>query len=75
MTSTLKRGDRVTWNSEAGRVSGTIVRVHTKNFSVNGYTHHATADTPQYEIKSSKTEHVAFHKASALTKLRAARKS
>ena len=70
MKSTLKTGDRVSWNSEAGRVSGTIVRVHTKNFSVNGYTHHATTAEPQYEIKSNKTEHVAFHKASALTKLR-----
>lgn len=74
MTSTLKRGDRVSWNSEAGRVSGTIVRVHTENFLVNGYTHHATAEQPQYEIKSSKTEHVAFHKASALRKLRSRKK-
>ena len=27
------------------------------------------ADDPQYEIKSSKTDHIAFHKGSALTKL------
>lgn len=65
----FKIGDRVSWNSEAGRVSGTIVRVHSRNFAVNGYTHHARADAPQYEIKSSKTEHIAFHKGSALTKL------
>ena len=66
----FKIGDRVSWNSEAGRVSGTIIRVHESNFEVNGYTHHASAEEPQYEIKSSKTEHIAFHKASALTKLR-----
>jgi hypothetical protein len=66
----FKIGDRVSWNSEAGRVGGTIVRVHTRDFDVQGYTHHASADAPQYEIKSSKTEHVAFHKGSALTKLR-----
>jgi hypothetical protein len=65
----LKVGDRVSWNSEAGRVSGTIVRVHPSDFDVGGYTHHASADAPQYEIKSSKTEHVAFHKGAALTKL------
>jgi hypothetical protein len=59
----------VSWNSEAGRVSGTIVRVRTRNFKVKGYTHHASADAPQYEIKSSKTDHVAFHKGSALTRL------
>lgn len=66
----FKIGDRVGWNSEAGRVGGTIIRVHTSDFKVKGYTRHASADAPQYEIKSSKTEHVAFHKGSALTKLR-----
>jgi len=44
--------------------------VHKREFVVNGYTHHATAEAPQYEIKSSKTEQIAFHKGSALTKLR-----
>ena len=70
MKNKFKTGDHVSWNSEAGRVSGTIVRIHTRNFEVNGYTRHASAEAPQYEIKSSKTEHVAFHKGSALTKLR-----
>ena len=70
MKDKFKIGDHVSWNSEAGRVSGTIVRVHTRNFDVNGYTHHASAEAPQYEIKSSKTGHVAFHKGSALTRLR-----
>lgn len=70
MANRFKVGDRVGWNSEAGRVSGTITRVHAREFDVNGYTHHATVDAPQYEIKSSKTEHVAFHTSSALTKLR-----
>jgi hypothetical protein len=66
----FKAGDHVSWNSEAGRVRGTIVRAHTHDFAVNGYTHHASSDAPQYEIKSSKTDHVAFHKGSALTKIR-----
>lgn len=70
MTRSFKVGDHVSWNSEAGRVSGTVTRVHTRDFAVNGYTHHASVDAPQYEIKSSKTDHVAFHKGSALTKLR-----
>ena len=70
MTKSFKVGDHVSWASEAGRVSGAITRVHTRNFDVNGYTHHASADQPQYEIKSSKTEHIAFHRGSALTKLR-----
>ena len=66
----FKIGDHVSWNSEAGRVSGTIVRVHASDFEVKGYTHHASAEAPQYGIKSTKTEHIAFHKGSALTKVR-----
>lgn len=62
-------GDIVSWNSEAGKVSGTIIKVHTKDFDYKGYIHHATEDDPQYEIKSSKTDHIAAHKGSALTKL------
>jgi hypothetical protein len=66
MTNKFAIGDHVSWNSEAGRVSGTIVRVHTRDFDVNGYTHHASADDPQYEIKSAKTDHIAFHKGAVL---------
>jgi hypothetical protein len=35
-----------------------------------GYTVHASADEPQYEIKSDKTDHIAMHKGSALRRLR-----
>jgi hypothetical protein len=69
MTERFKVGDRVAWNSEAGHVGGTIIRVHTKDFDYKGHTHRATAESPQYEIKSSKTDHIAAHKGSALTKL------
>jgi DUF2945 family protein len=70
MTKAFKVGDRVSWNSEAGRVSGTIIRVHMRDVEHKGYTHHANPDVPQYEVKSAKTDHIAFHKGSALTKLR-----
>jgi len=63
---TFKVGDHVSWNSEAGRVSGRIVRVHTKDVDYKGYTHHASKDEPQYAIKSDKTDHVALHKGRAL---------
>ena len=66
----LKRGDHVSWNSEAGRVRGRITRVVTKPIEFKGYTVHATRDEPQYEIRSDTTDHVAMHKRSALTKLR-----
>jgi hypothetical protein len=59
-------GDDVIWNSEAGRVSGTIVKVHTQDVDYKGYTHHASEDDPQNEIRSDKTDHVAMHKGAAL---------
>lgn len=68
MKHTFKIGDHVTWNSEAGHVSGKIIKIHISNFDYKGYTHHATKDDPQYEIKSDKTDHVAVHKGSALSK-------
>ena len=63
-------GDHVSWNSEAGRVTGRIVRVHRKDVNYKGYVHHASADDPQYEIKSDKTDHVALHKGQVLRRLR-----
>jgi len=68
MAHPFKIGDHVKWNSEAGMVSGTIVKIHEKDFNYKGYTHHATSDDPQYEIKSSKTDHIAVHKGKGLTK-------
>ena len=68
MAKTFKVGDHVTWNSEAGHVSGKIIKIHKNDVEYKGYTHHATADDPQYEIESDKTEHVAMHKGSALKK-------
>jgi len=66
MAHSFKIGDNVTWNSEAGFVSGTIIKIHSKDFNFKGYTHHASKDDPQYEIKSNKTSHIAAHKGSAL---------
>ena len=66
MAERFRVGDRVSWNSEAGRVSGTIIRVHTRDVDYKGHTHHASPETPQYEIKSSKTDHIAMHLGAAL---------
>ncbi|CAM3001326.1 MULTISPECIES: DUF2945 domain-containing protein [Dermacoccus] len=67
MSTRFSKGDHVTWNSEAGHVSGTITTVHTSDFEYKGRTRHASQDEPQYEIKSDKTDHVAAHKESALS--------
>lgn len=69
MPKRFKVGDHVSWNSEAGRVSGTIIKVCTADFDYKGHTHRATRDEPQYEIRSHKSDHIAAHKGSALRKL------
>jgi hypothetical protein len=68
-TKRFRRGDHVSWNSEAGRVRGRITRVIMTRITFKGYTVHASKDEPQYEIKSDKTDHIAMHKGSALRKL------
>lgn len=45
----FKIGNRIGWNSEAGRVSGTIVNVVTSPIEFKGYKVHASEDEPQYE--------------------------
>lgn len=40
-TRHFKVGDHVRWSSEAGRVSGTITRVHTRDFEWKGYHRHS----------------------------------
>ncbi|HEX5354267.1 MAG TPA: DUF2945 domain-containing protein [Rhodanobacteraceae bacterium] len=62
-------GDQVKWNSEAGHVSGVIIKVHTRDFDYKGHTHRASVDDPQYEIKSDKTDHIAAHRGAVLRKL------
>jgi Hypervirulence associated proteins TUDOR domain len=69
MVKTFEVGDHVSWNSEAGRVSGRVVRVHTKDVNYKGYMHRASVDDPQYEIRSDKTDHIALHKGRALRHL------
>lgn len=69
MRKEFKVGDHVAWNSEAGRVRGTIVKEVTSAIAFKGYTVHASKDEPQYLIKSDTTDHLAMHKGSALRKL------
>ncbi len=67
---TFKIGDYVSWNSEAGRVRGTIIKKLNRNTKFKGYTRHATPENPQYMIQSNKTDHIAVHKATALRRLK-----
>ena len=66
MEDKFKVGDKVFWNSESGKASGAIIKIHYEPFKVHGYTRHATKVNPQYAIKSLISDHIAHHFASAL---------
>ena len=68
-------GDHVEWNSEAGKVRGTIKKKVLSVITFKTYIVHASKEEPQYLIKSDKTDHLAMHKGSALTKINANRRS
>lgn len=51
--------DKVRWNSEAGIVSGNIIKIHNSDFDFKSFTHHATLDNQQYVIKSNKVNLIA----------------
>ena len=69
MPHDFKVGDHVEWNSEAGRVRGTIEKKITSEITFKGYTVHASKEEPRYLIVSDKTGHQAMHKGSALEKV------
>ena len=70
MRKGFRVGDRVEWNSEAGRVRGTIKKKVTSAIKFKTYTVRASKEEPQYLIKSDKTDHLAMHKGAALRKIR-----
>jgi hypothetical protein len=69
MAHDFKVGDHVAWNSEAGRVRGTIRKKITSEITFKRYKVHASNEEPQYLIESDKTDHLAMHKGSALKKI------
>ena len=69
MTHRSKVGDHVAWNSEAGRVRGTITKKVTSAIKFKTYTVRASKEEPQYLIKSDTTDHLAMHKGTALKKI------
>ena len=69
MIHNFKVGNHVEWNSEAGRVRGTIKKRITSAIKFKTYTVRASKGEPQYLIKSDKTDHSAMHKRAALKKI------
>jgi hypothetical protein len=70
MATDFNRGEYVEWNSEAGRVRGTVQWKVISEITFKGYRRHASKEKLQYIITSDKTDHLAIHKGSAFKKVR-----
>ncbi|MBJ6123217.1 DUF2945 domain-containing protein [Sphingomonas mollis] len=62
-----KKGDEVTWQSHGGEAHGHVEKKVTSDIKIKGYQVRASADDPQYIVKSDNGGKAA-HKASALDK-------
>jgi (2Fe-2S) ferredoxin len=65
---TLKKGDKVEWDSSGGHSTGEVVEKVTETAKVKGHTAKATKDDPQYKVKSDKSGKEAIHKPEELKK-------
>ncbi|MFF3437469.1 DUF2945 domain-containing protein [Streptosporangium sp. NPDC002721] len=61
-------GDEVTWESHGSSTSGKVEKKITKRTEEAGRTVDASADDPQYVVRSDKSGKTAVHKPSALHK-------
>ncbi len=65
--SDLKAGDRVEWESSGGHSKGKVVKKLTKPTAIKGHKVAASADNPEYLVKSDNGGEAA-HKPGALKK-------
>ena len=65
-TKDFKHGDKVSWNSTQGEVTGTVKKKLTEPTNIK--THHVAAspDNPQLLVESASSGKVAAHKPTAL---------
>lgn len=69
MTS-LKHGDKVSWETSQGKTQGTVERKLTAPTKIKGHAVAASPDNPEYLVRSDKTGAEAAHKPGALKKKR-----
>lgn len=68
MTKTLKKGDKVEWNTSQGKTHGTVVKKQTTETHIKTHKVAASKENPQYIVKSDKSGKEAAHKPDELTK-------
>ena len=67
MATDFKKGDKVTWQSHGGTAHGHVERKVTHDMKLGEHQVRASADEPQYIVKSDNGGEAA-HKATALKK-------
>lgn len=68
MTTTFKKGDKVSWHSAQGEIHGTVKKKLTEATDIKSHHVNASPDEPQYLVESDKTGAEAAHKPDALKK-------
>jgi hypothetical protein len=69
MSESLKKGDKVTWETSQGKTEGRVVKKQTSDTKIKSHTVRATKDDPQVIVESSKSGKRAAHKPDALKKV------
>ena len=68
MTKSLRKGEKVAWDSSGGHSTGKVVKKVTSTTHIKGHKVAATKDEPQYIVESDKSGKRAAHKPEALSK-------
>lgn len=63
----IRKGSKVTWNTEQGTTEGTVVERKTADFTLAGHQFRASDDQPMFVVESAKTGKHAAHQESALS--------
>jgi Protein of unknown function (DUF2945). len=70
MAKTLKKGDKVEWETSQGKTNGTVKKKLTSPTKIKTHKVAASSDDPQYLVESSKSGSKAAHKPEALKKIK-----
>ncbi|MGJ7038912.1 MULTISPECIES: DUF2945 domain-containing protein [Shinella] len=68
MSTNLKKGDRVTWETSQGKTEGQVVKKQTSDTKIKGHKVKASKADPQIIVESSKSGRRAAHRPQALDK-------
>jgi hypothetical protein len=68
MAKQLKKGDKVSWKSSQGTIEGKVQKKVTSPMEIKGHHVAASAEHPEYLVKSDKSGALAAHKSSSLKK-------